>query len=359
MIAEPVPQEDKLKKITISEIAKMANVSKSTVSRAINGSSRVSDETRKKVMSLMRAYDFVPDTRARTLSSRKTNTIALVLPGVSGPYYGEIINGVEEILMKNNYFILFMGCEDDESRKRYLNAIEGKRVDGAIILDWQLSPTRLKRVDMPLVLIDSDLTSESISSISIDNASGSYDMANHLIKTHGYTDICFVTGPAESYDSNQRLSGFMRAVKESDLKIGENRIINGDFTFESGRKVAEKILDNLPQVIFASNDEMALGVMEGLKENGVIPGKDVFIVGFDDALWTKFIDPPLTTVRQPIKEIGRISAMRILDSLESGKNTDGINVKHDVNVKHGINVKLGTQLIIRQSCGCQTKKGEI
>jgi len=336
-----------LKKMTISEIAKIANVSKSTVSRAINGSDRISDETRNKIYSIMKEYGFVPDSRARNLSSKKTNTIALILPAVSGPYYGEILNGAEEILMKNDYFALFMGCGSEESRKRYFKAIEEKRVDGAIILDWKISDKLISKADIPLVLMDTPASSENVISISIDNASGSYEMTKHLIDFHGYKDIVFATGPANSYDSEQRLAGYLNALREFGISVLKEKIMEGDFTFDSGKRIAKKIIKKLPEVVFAANDEMALGIMETFKENGIIPGKDVFMAGFDDTIWAKFIDPPLTTVKQPIKEIGRISAMKIVDSLESGKKMEAVNLK------------LGTQLIIRQSCGCQIKKGEV
>ena len=337
-------------KLTISKIAELAGVSKATVSRVINGSGYVSKETREKILEIIRKYDFVPDSKAVSLSKKKTSTIALILPATSGPFYGEVIRGVEEVLSNERYFILLIALDSGQnvsrSRERYISALREGRVDGAIIFDpiiGEKAVARISRSKIPVVFLLKDYRSFGMDCIMVDNFSGSVSMVKHLVEEHNYKNIAFIKGPSVSDDSEERFRGFVSSLKMHGLNIREDFVFSSDFTFEGGRRVFQRLKKVLNQIeaIFCGNDEMALGVIEEMKKEGIRPGKDVAVVGFDDAFWAEHIDPPLTTVHQPMYEVGKIAAQRILDRVENPNSFE-----------NPLKIVLQTKLIVRKSCGC-------
>ncbi|HBT38798.1 MAG TPA: hypothetical protein DIT29_06280 [Pseudothermotoga sp.] len=337
-------------KLTISQIAKLAGVSKSTVSRALNGSEYVSEKTKRRILEIIRKYDYVPDSKAVSLSKKKTFTVGLVLPSTSGPFYGEVIRGVEEVLSAKKYFtlltILDSGQDVKQARKRYLSMIREKRVDGAIVFDPTVDKTtvhKLSESKIPIVFLLKDFQDFGIDSVMVDNLSGSARMVDHLVEVHGYKRIAFVKGPEVSDDSEQRFQGFVESLKRHNLCCDDLLVFNSDFTFEGGRKVFQELRKKLNKLeaIFCANDEMALGIIEEMKKEGIQIGKDIAVVGFDDAFWSAYIDPPLTTVHQPMYEVGKISAQRVLERIN---NPDVF--------KDPVKIMLQTQLVVRKSCGC-------
>jgi LacI family transcriptional regulator len=332
-------------KLTIAQIAKLANVSKATVSRALNGSGYVSEETRKKILEIVKKYDYVPDSKAVSLSKKKTNTIGIILPSVSGPFYGEVLKGAEEVLIHEGYFTLLVVLDSNnnikKARERYLKVIREKRVDGAIIFDPMLDQkTAIRIVEYGVPVIFLVKVFKEADSVTIDNFSASVAMMEHLIKDHGYKNIAFVRGPETSIDSEERYKGYMFSVQKYGL---ETYVFNSDLTYEGGRKVFEKIkpfLKNL-DAIFCANDEMALGIVKELKNEGIHPGEDIAVVGFDDAVWTPHIEPPLTTVHQPMYEYGKVAASRLLD-----------RIRYPDTFQKPLTIKLNWEIVIRKSCGC-------
>ncbi len=333
-------------KTTIDDIARMAGVSKSTVSRAINGTGYISKEKKKKILELVKLHNYVPDSKAINLTKKKTMTIGLVLPSVTGPFYGEVIQGVEEVLSENKYFTLFMTFESnspEKSRERYISLMSSGRIDGIIIFDPQVDSQTVERVtnfEIPVVYLGEDVQGDAIL---VDNFNGAYSMTEHLIKVHNHRRIAFITGPAQSFDSVERLRGYKYALERHGIKFDSVLVCRGDFTKESGKKAVEHCLKNGATAIFAANDEMALGVIEELERIGITPGKEIAVVGFDDVFWSRYIHPPLTTVHQPMHSIGKMAAKMILDRMNS----------NDM-VKSPMRIVLSTRLIVRNSCGCET-----
>jgi len=350
---KPVTEKGVLQlKLTISYIAKLAGVSKATVSRVLNGTGYVSEETRRKILEIVKKYDYTPDSKAVSLSKKRTYTVGLVLPSTSGPFYGEVLRGVEEVLSQNRYFTLLMvldsGKHISKTRERYVAALKEKRVDGAIIFDPTLNPEQLKKLkihslNLPIVFLLRDFHDLGFDSIMVDNRSASADLTRHLVKVHGYKKFAFVKGPKESEDSEERFRGFMGVLKESGLNVDDVLVFSSDFTYEGGRRIFQEIRPHLRslEAIYCANDEMALGVIEELKGLNVRPGKDIAVVGFDDAFWAQHIDPPLTTVHQPMYECGKIAADRVLNRIE---NPDTF--------KNPVKILLKAELVVRKSCGC-------
>ncbi len=326
----------------------MAGVSKSTVSRAINGSGYVSSELREKILRIVRENDYVPDSKAINLSKKKTMTIGLVLPSTSGPFYGEVIRGVEEVLAARKYFTLLTTLdsakETSKARERYITILREKRTDGIIIFDPEADEETLKNVfklKIPCVYMGRELSYDIFDTVLVDNFDGSSAMMEHLLKDHGYGRIAFITGPENSDDSTQRLKGYLYALKTNGMPVDKELVCTGDFTMESGKKLFEKLVKLKAEAVFAANDEMALGVIEEMKKHGMVPGKDMAVVGFDDAMWSKFIQPALTTVHQPMYSIGKLAAKIVLDRLDT---TEGS--------RDPMKIILHTKLMIRNSCGC-------
>ncbi len=334
-------------KITINEIAKMAGVSKSTVSRALNGTGYISDEKKSKIFELVKIHNYVPDSKAVNLSKGKAMTVGLVLPSAAGPFYGEVVRGLEEVLSANKYFTMLMTFDNtsvEEVRKRYISMIGSKRVDGMIIFDPEVNAEMVEKVmsfKIPVVYLGESIQGMDVDTILIDNFDGAYMMTEHLVKIHNYKRIAFITGPANSFDGAERLRGFKHALEMNGLSFDPTLVFRGDFTKESGKNAAEVCLKSGANAIFASNDEMALGVIEELQRKGIKVGKDMAVVGFDDAFWSRYIFPPLTTVHQPMHSIGKMAAKTILEKIES----------NDV-VKTPMKIVLNTRLIVRNSCGC-------
>ncbi len=335
-------------KLTISQIAKMVGVSKSTVSRALNNSGYVSESTRRRIMEIVEKYGYVPDSKAVSLSKRKAFTVGLVLPSASGPFYGELIKGVEEIMAENGYFtllsVLDSGGRVERARERYINVIKQRRVDGMIVFDPTLdrdSARKIVEMKIPIVFLLKDLYDLGVDSILVDNFSGAYAMMRHLIEDHGFTKMAFIKGPKVSEDSEERFRGVIKALEDHGIDPDELLVYESDFTVEGGRRTFRALKKKLVDIeaIFCGNDEMALGVMDEMKKIGLVPGKDIAVVGFDDDPWAPYIDPPLTTVHQPMYELGKMAARRVLERMEKPSESP-------------VKIMLSTSVVVRKSCGC-------
>ncbi|WP_153019683.1 LacI family DNA-binding transcriptional regulator [Kosmotoga arenicorallina] len=331
----------------MAKIAELAGVSKATVSRVLNSSGYVSENTREKVMKIVREFNFVPDARAVNLSKSMTRTIGLVLPSTSGPFYMEVIRGIEDVLAFDGYYMLLMTFEasknKNETRKKYKSLLEEKRVDGLIVFDPEADEPfvqQMARIKKPCVYLGREYQKIPIDTVSADNETGSRLMMLHLLETHGFRKVAFVRGPLDSYHGMERFKGYRKSLTEWGIKCDDELVFCGNFTREGAEMVAESIFSAKPEAIFASNDEMALGIIHKAKQLGYSLSDMPAIVGFDDAPWAEHINPALTTVRQPMYDIGRTAARLIMDRLSDNGH------------KAPMKVKLHTNVVVRESCGC-------
>lgn len=338
------------KKRTITDIAKELGVSKSMISRVINNKGYVAPEKRMIIKRFLKDVGYIPNFTARSLAHSRTFSIGLVIPSVAGPFYSEVIRGVEDVLASEHYFTSLFTLDSrtdlgTDVREAYTLAALEKRVDGMIIFDSEISEEQVETFTsrhVPVILLDYHGNNQDIDWISIDNFRGSYSMMMHLIKVHGFKDIAFVGGPALSFDGNERLKGYTVALNDVGIPIRNDMIFHNDFTREGAYKITDEILESCkPQAIFAANDETALGIMEKMKERGIIPGKDIAVVGFDDVIWAKFVEPGITTVHQPMYSLGRLAAETILKRIQG-------TVKEEIT-----HLILPTRVVVRRSCGCR------
>ncbi len=310
---------------TVRDVAKLAQVSVSTVSLVLRQPHRVSEATRERVQEAIEQLQYRPNGTARDLRVRKTNTVAILLHNLSGPFYSELIRGVEEIGEALGYTTLAAGCAKNQEQGSLRLLHEG-RVDGAIVLDPTIdSPVLLQyaRQSLPIVVLDRRLSdglqSAYITAVGSDHESGGYLAAQHLL-SQGYRRFAFIAGPVDSEHSHLRQLGFFRALQEASVDTAAVPVVHSDFTEPGGMRAMRTLLKSEwpAQAIFAANDEMAIGVLQVLEGQQVnVPG-DAAVMGFDDIRLARYVVPPLSTIHQPMYELG-VAAMKQLQRALSGK----------------------------------------
>ncbi|MGI8315477.1 LacI family DNA-binding transcriptional regulator [Halobacillus mangrovi] len=307
---------------TIKDVAKRAGVAVSTASYALNGNEKVSAATIDKVLKAARELNYQKNGFASDLKRTKTNTIALILSDMSGPYFSELIKGVQEVTANNQYDLIACSSVGGD-RSTATKFLREKRVDGAIILANNISTQVIEesaREDFPIVVLDRDVENPYAIHVEVNNRQGGYQATEYLIKK-GHKSISYVSGPIDSHDNQERFKGFMDALKDYDVPYQSRLKIGGDFTRDGGYRATKMLIaqQNLPDAIFYANDEMAIGGLQAFNEKGIGVPDDVSIVGFDDIQLSEYANPPLTTIRQPKYEAGALSVHMIFQMLAGEK----------------------------------------
>ncbi|PXV60009.1 LacI family transcriptional regulator [Halanaerobium congolense] len=306
-------------KITIKDIAEKANVSISTVSRVLNNKDDVNDNTRKQIKKIIDELGYNPSGIARGLALKKTNTIGLIIPNITNPFFPEVAKGVERRAEEMGYSVILYDTENDENKeKKALELMRKKQVDG-IVLSFNSNTRNLinQAFDdkIPIVQIDRKINGLKCPSVLIDNFYSGYSAAKHLID-RGHRKIAHITGRKDILNSIERLSGYKKAFQEGGLKVYEKYIINGQQTIESGYKKMNLLLkmDQIPTAVFVANDLMAIGAYEAIFDKKMDIPKDISIIGHDDINMASIIRPKLTTVVQPKYDMG-VNAVDLLVKL--------------------------------------------
>lgn len=327
---------------TIKEIAKAANVSTATVSRAFSNDTRVKPETKELVLKVASELNYNPNMIARFFVKRTTNLVGLILPDIGDEFFSDLIKGVDDTFYDRGFFTLVTSSHKNRSILESLSGLmSGGLTAGIILLIPSLSrelENKLNSSKIPIVVISGTSDLGQYDAISFDNYNASYKMTEFLIKK-GYSKIAHITGPLGNLDALNRFNGFLDCMKDNGIQINNDWILEGDYQKKTGAKLCEILLSlhNTPNVIFAANDMMAIGCYQKIKERGLNIPNDIAIAGFDDILLAKLVNPPLTTVSTNVEELGNIAANILIDRIV-GKN--GLPVQ----------LKLPAKLIIRESC---------
>ncbi|WP_070000071.1 LacI family DNA-binding transcriptional regulator [Cellulosilyticum sp. I15G10I2] len=332
-------------KTTIKDIAQKANVSVGTVSKILNKKDgHISDETRQKVMATAKELNYTPNTLARSLVTRQTKTIGLILPDISNPFFPELARGAEDKASEAGYSIMYCNTDDDMKKEdKYIQMLTEKMVDGIIITQStarKMTSEKLQSVTTPIVLIDRDVEGEGIrGKVLVDNLMGAYEAMKHLI-LKGHKKIVFVAGPLTSNTTKARLEGYKKALKEFKIPFNQNYILEGQYKSEWGFNAVKQLFekDYDFDAVFCGNDLIAISVVRALKDAGKLIPQNIAVIGYDDIPMASLIEPPLTTVRQPIYEMGYHAAEMLVDIIE--------NPNEDIEER---SVLLDTQLIIRKT----------
>lgn len=333
--------------INLKDVAKLAGVSVSTASYAMNGRPEVNKDTLKKVLDAAASLNYKPSGIARDLKMKKTETIGLVLSNLAGPFYAEIINGIEEISFSNGYNLIVCSSFGGKNSTA-LKFLSEQRTDGIIIMSSEIEDDVIVRAagsNFPIVLLDRELKNDYTWSVTVDNKKGAYSAVEHLIKL-GCKRIGNICGPSISLDNKQRFEGYREALKDYNLEYSPKLVLQGQFTRQGGYRAVQSLIagGDMPEALFCSNDEMAIGAIEALNEINIKIPDQLAIVGFDDIELASYISPKLTTIKHPKYLLGNAATHMLIQALNM-----------DFNIK---NVKLDTQLIIRESCGFNLKRRE-
>ena len=306
--------------VTIKDIAEYTGVSYATVSRTLNNISGVRPATREKVLEAAKELGYRPNIHARYLKTNKTNTLALVVPDISNPFFADIASAVNDYAFQNGYTTIL--CSTDWNvgiEVVQLDQLRNQRVDGIIYKPAGRNPLDLSGLSVPNVLI-SCTPGPNNTFIEVNNHHGGALAAGHLVD-RGYSSFAFIGGTRESESNSERISGFVDELKRLGKDIPENHISYGDFSVESGYQQAGEImaLPDKPDGIFCGNDLIALGVLQFLMENGYDVPKDTGVVGFDDILLAGLPQIRMTTIAQPRALMGKRAAELLIDRIESGE----------------------------------------
>lgn len=306
--------------VTIREVAAAAGVSVATVSRVMNGTAAVRDETRLRVEAEVERLRYSPNAAARSLITNRTSTVGVVLPDIWGEYFSEVIRGIDLSARQAGYHVLVSSSHSDAGETRdVLRAMHG-RVDGVVVMSPQAAPRVLEGslpASLPVVLLNAAPGGTHRASLNVDNRGGARAMVAHLLSL-GHRRIAFVAGPASNYDATERRRGWRDALRAAGLPHGRAVELPGDFGEESGEAAGEAIsrLVPRPTAVFAANDSMAVGVLGALRRAGVRVPADVVVAGFDDIPIARFASPPLSTVRHDIRRLGERALARLLSEIE-------------------------------------------
>lgn len=311
------PTGDSVGSVTLQMVARQAGVSPSTVSRILNGTAKVSEAKRISVERAIESLGFRPNLVARSLAGGRTMTVGVLTQYIDSPFYGAGVRGIEEILTGRGFTpIVTSGLWDENRERRSLWEFIERKVDGLIVLTSRLSDEELKAFaeKVPLVVIGRDLGPSQVQSIDFDNCSAGRIAAEHLLNL-GHREIAVIMGLKDHKDSDERLDGILEAIESVGLSIDTKLVMVGDYHERGGHRAMRSIISGGSpfSAVIALNDQMALGAMLALRQSGLRVPEDISVVGMDDLPATAFFAPPLTSVGQPVYQMGKRAAELLLE----------------------------------------------
>lgn len=313
---------------TIKDVAALAGVAPSTVSRVINNSGYVKAETQKKVMDAVRALHFAPNASAQNLASNKTKSIAVVLSDITNPFYSDVIRGITNALNETVYDLILFDCS--ESIEKEIRALESSlrnRVCGLIYSPIAENNEKIftiissiKQSGVPIVLVDRDIKPFSFDSVFVDSFYGAYEATKALLEA-GHRDIAIIAGPLDSLPGRERLEGYLSAHEDAGIVADKRLRFLGNFKFESGRDIAERILkmEPRPTAIFSSNNLMTMGCLKTLVHFGIRIPEDIALVGFDELDRWNVFESNLSVVARPTEEMGTLVINMLLQRIKDAE----------------------------------------
>ena len=335
--------------VTIKDVARAAGVSVATVSRAHNRSRLVTEATGRRVRAVAERLGYSPHAAARSLSTRHTSTIGVLLPDLYGEFYSELIRGIDQTAQRHGFHLLLASSHNEKDAiTAALQSMRG-RVDGLVVMSPAPGAHLAVRdlpASFPVVLLNSAATGAAFDAITIANARGAADMVEHLVGL-GHRRLAMILGPDGNADAAERLRGFRAAVEAAGLERDDAWEVPGDFTDSSGFEAGVELLRHArrPTAVFAANDAMAIGALSAFREAGVAVPGDVAVAGFDDIPMARYTHPPLSTVRVDIVALGTRAATRLLEAVG---NTRRHRKRRE---------RLPVALVIRESCGGRAARG--
>ncbi|MFF0307559.1 LacI family DNA-binding transcriptional regulator [Streptosporangium sp. NPDC004379] len=325
----------------IKDVAVRAGVSVATVSRVLNASPSVSEETRNRVYTAMTELNYVPNAVARSLRTEATRTLGLIIGDILNPFFAELARSVEDAAREAGYTVVIGNADErPEEQDHYVRTLIEQRVDGLLICPTaEVTPLveQAAATGGPLVFIDRVLPGMDVPSVRVDGTAAIGELAGHL-KRLGHRRVALISGPLRLSTGRERTDAFVKAAAEHGIELRPEYIRSGDFQLGSGRELTARLLDlpEPPEVIFGGDNLMTLGALDEIRARGLRIPEDVALVSFDDVPWFPHMNPPITAISQPVAELG-VRAVRVILDLLHGRPAGS--------------VVLPAVLVPRQSCG--------
>ncbi|HLR67674.1 LacI family DNA-binding transcriptional regulator [Virgibacillus alimentarius] len=299
------------------DVAKFADVSVATVSRVINGKGDVNPETRKRVEQAIEYLHYKPNDVARTLFRGKSKMIALFVPDIMNPFFPELARAVEDVTNKYNYTFILCNTDGDlEKELTYIDTLQQKAVDGFIIVSSTITDEMLKKISVPIIALDRFFHSE-LASITVDNYQGGREATEYL-QSIGCQRIAHLCGPESASNTMERLRGYMDVVRDTDWFLS-SYLLSCNYNMEQAKVMTMEMLRNHPEIdgIFAANDVMAIGAMKAAEQLGIRIPEDLAVIGFDGISVGEATSPTLTTMAQPIYDMGTRAAEMLMEQIQT------------------------------------------
>ncbi|WP_372906435.1 LacI family DNA-binding transcriptional regulator [Rhodohalobacter sp.] len=342
-------QSDLGKQVTLKNIADALGVSTMTVSRALNDRSNVDKKTKEKIIQKAKIMGYTPNRVAKSLVSRKTQTIGVVIPEITHAFFPEVVRGIEEVTYRSDYQLILTNANEQFEREQHaVNTLRSQQVDGILISSSQTVEDytfyrEIVNSNTHLVFFDRCIQGIGASCVHVNDRESSELITRHLIEKHQYKKIAHLSGPREVTIGRERYMGYQEALEKSNLTENREWIVEAGFKEEGGYQAMKKILElpqsDQPRAIVCVNDPVAFGAMEAIKEAGRKIPDDFAITGFSDEIRAPLVEVPLTTVHQPAYEVGRRAAEKLL------KLIDGESEQTE-------DIEIAATIQIRKSCGC-------
>jgi LacI family transcriptional regulator len=334
----------------MKDVAELAGVSASTVSHVLNGTRKVSEDTRERVRLAIEELGYEPNLLAKSLKVSRTFTIGLLISDIQNPFFTSVIRGAEDVALSRGYHLFLCNTDEDPSREdEYVRELSKKRVDGLIVASSasrRNHTLQLRLEDVPFVFMDREVEGIEADTVSVDNRLGMRLIAEHLTQL-GHERVGLVSGPLEKSSGHERYHGLRDALADLGLPLHDSLVRFGDFRVSGGREAAEELLrlPEPPTALVVSNNQMTLGALLAVRELGLRVPDEVSVVSFDDMEWAPLANPPLTALAQPTYEMGATAARMLLDKIE--KKATGSPSK----------LFMEPELMVRGSTGSPAGKG--
>lgn len=328
---------------TLEDVASLAGVSIPTVSRVLNNHPHVAEETRERVRKAMKELNYQPNMPARSLRTNRTNVVALMIPDIVNPYFSGVTRGVQDVAEEFGSMVIL--CNTDRKlirEKQYLEVLIQHQVDGLILNPAEITLEDLAGIQaakIPAVMIGSQLDVPDFDVVMVDNVRAAYEAVEYLIDL-GHRNVGIIAGSRATSSGEQRLEGYLQAVRAAGLEVEDTLIAEGDFSEQGGYRCTKRLMGQSPRptAIFASSDVMAIGALSALRDEGFQVPKDVSLVGFDDIASASITTPRVTTMSQPKYGSGEVAAHLLFERIEG----DGPQRRRRVILNHELVVRDST-----------------
>lgn len=316
--------------VTIYDVAREANVSMATVSRVVNGNPNVKPATRKKVLHTIERLGYRPNAVARGLASKKTTTVGVIIPDISSIFFSELARGIDDIATMYKYNIILSNSDQNKDKElRLINSMFEKQVDGLVYMGDVITEEhvqQLKTSPVPVALAATIDSTETIPSVNINYKQAAYEATSILIE-NGTKHPIYVAGDDKAEVSREKFEGYKKAINEHNDQLIEDYVFRVNYSYQAGLDIAQEIvaLKDYPKAIFAATDEIAVGIIHGLQDNNLKIPEDIEVFGFDNTRLATMVRPRLSTVVQPMYDIGAV-AMRLLTKYMNKEKVEEQNV---------------------------------